>query len=199
MGAQQSGARTAHLTLAGNRPLEHEPQGAALTQASNNGPLLNFGRHYAKPVVAASRVHGNAGMNKPSISVVEDNDSLRITIVELLAMRGLTARGFSGLDDFFAAMAQSVPDVIVSDVYLGSSSGFELIDKLRGSALNIPVIFMSGSGHQDMDRLAREKGACAFLQKPFTIEQLLNAIDRAQVMANSSAQPWCRSSQREFR
>lgn len=118
-------------------------------------------------------------MQKPYIGVVEDYDALRSAIVDALIQANRAALGFVGLDDFFERAAQCRPDIILCDVHLGDGDGFDLIDRLQSSAWEIPVILMSASGDLGIDRRAQEKGAIAYLRKPFGIAQLLQAIDRA--------------------
>lgn len=138
-----------------------------------------LGRLFVKRVAACPAPYNNLWMGKQFIAVIEDNNTFRTLLVNALTGRQLTVYGFGNLDDFFAAMGDCMPDVIVSDIYMGSSNGLELAGKLRASGWDAPVILMSGGAEPGLQRRALESGACALLQKPFSVEQLLEAIDRA--------------------
>ncbi|MEY4122912.1 MAG: hypothetical protein RLZZ457_1750 [Pseudomonadota bacterium] len=111
-----------------------------------------------------------------SISVVEDNDDLRTTLVDLLEADGFSASGFIGVEEFLPSLATTQPHLIVCDLQMEGCDGFDLIDRIKGAGLNIPVILMSGTSNPNMRTKALSRGAAVFLQKPFDFSALLNAF-----------------------
>ena len=55
-------------------------------------------------------------------------------------------------------------------------NGFELLDHIKAHYPHIPVIILTGYGSLEKERLARAKGAAAYIRKPFKIEELTGAI-----------------------
>jgi DNA-binding NtrC family response regulator len=124
------------------------------------------------------RALDNVGMNQTRICVIEDNDDFRSALVDRLSIESYQVQGFAGLGDFFAALRQGLPDIIISDVDMDGGDGFELLDRLQASGLNIPVILMSGINHFGHNSRARDSRVRAFLLKPFEISHLLHAIEQ---------------------
>lgn len=120
------------------------------------------------------------GMNMPSLCVIEDNAIFRSMLMELLTSRNFLVSGFFSLDDFLGSLDDAIPDLILSDVLMQGGGGLELIDRLADAGLKIPVVLMSGSDEPGLDRRALEKGACAFLRKPFEMKCLFYALEQAR-------------------
>ena len=57
-------------------------------------------------------------MYRPSICVIEDNDILRATLIDLLTSRQFQARGFFSLDEFLSTLSGPLPDIILADVLM---------------------------------------------------------------------------------
>jgi DNA-binding NtrC family response regulator len=96
----------------------------------------------------------------------------------------LTAR------DAMKLVAQTMVDLIVTDVYMPDKDGLEVILEAQKACPNIPVIAISGAGGmKNMLRDAQLLGAACTLQKPFAKQQLLDAVATvlASIAANSSA------------
>lgn len=119
-------------------------------------------------------------MYRPSICVIEDNDILRATLIDLLTSRQFQARGFFSLDEFLSTLSGPLPDIILADVLMEGGGGLELIDRLDAAGLQIPVILMSGSEEPDLSSRAHARGACAFLRKPFEVQYLFETLDRVR-------------------
>jgi CheY-like chemotaxis protein len=84
--------------------------------------------------------------------------------------------GKEGLDRFHATGA----DLVITDIVMPEKEGFEVLIELRKAQPPVKVIAMSGGGRQnpaDVLRIARHLGAAKVLGKPFSNEELMNAID----------------------
>jgi len=117
-------------------------------------------------------------MTKKRVLVVDDEDAFREMIVVMLKKEGYeTMEADNGLNAFELAKA-NVPDLIVSDVMMYSGSGFILREFLKRESLtaNIPLILMSGKA-QTAGAWGSDP-AVEYLQKPFSHDQLVAAVNR---------------------
>ena len=114
------------------------------------------------------------------ILLIEDNDALRTTLAELLALAGHTVveagNGRDGLDLFRQAGA----DLVITDLVMPEIEGLEVVRQLRNAHPPVNVIAISGGGRASAAvylEAARLLGAARVLHKPFTTAVLLAAID----------------------
>ncbi len=113
------------------------------------------------------------------ILVIEDDDAVRNVIVEALLTRGWrsieASDGAAGLE---AALGE-LPDLILCDIQMPKMDGFQVLKGVRdnGAMVTVPFIFLTGHGDKPMMRQGMELGADDFLVKPFTISELLAALD----------------------
>ena len=116
------------------------------------------------------------------ILVVDDDAGVRRSVERVLQSRGhqvlLAADGGEGLRTWRERGA----DLVVLDIHMPNTDGIEVLVQLRGLAPRLPVIVISGGVQtRNLDLLADAKllGASAVLQKPFTLDEILGAVDRA--------------------
>ena len=108
------------------------------------------------------------------ILVIEDNNLIRETVLELLESRGFEAVGAeNGQVGIELAVAQ-IPDLILSDVMMPEQNGFEVFAALRShpATASIPFIFMTAT---EMEK-ALELKADGYLKKPCSVAEILGAI-----------------------
>jgi CheY-like chemotaxis protein len=118
-----------------------------------------------------------------TIAVVEDNDDFRSLLVEFLRRQGARVIGCAKASEALEAVTRDRPDVIVSDISLPDGDGFELLQSIRslGSEVgdNTPAIAMSALGGTVTNQRALAAGFRSYMGKPFTPQQLLQAIQAA--------------------
>jgi FixJ family two-component response regulator len=111
------------------------------------------------------------------ISVVDDDKSVREAMKSLLGSVGFETEVFSSAEDFLNSDRLTDTDCLILDVRMSGMTGLELQRLLNAAACDVPIIFISA--HDDGE--AREKGLLAgaidFLQKPFSEDALLSAIN----------------------
>jgi CheY-like chemotaxis protein len=112
------------------------------------------------------------------ILIIENNAATRC-----LFSGSLTAKGFSTIEAENGVVgiqqAQTeLPDVIISNIAMPEMNGYEMLTQLRQDlqTAGIPLIFVTDKTHREDIRRAMELGADDYLTKPYTIEELLNAI-----------------------
>jgi FixJ family two-component response regulator len=113
------------------------------------------------------------------ISVVDDDESVRGSLVLLLRSRGFTSQGYASGDEFLASAQGRASDCLVLDVRLKGMSGLDLQRRLCDDGLDLPIVFISAHRDGASIRRAFAAGARGFLAKPFSEEALLGSIREA--------------------
>jgi FixJ family two-component response regulator len=115
----------------------------------------------------------------PLISVVDDDQSLRESLEGLLRFLGHEAAVFSSAEGFLSSDALARSRCLILDVRMPGMSGPDLQRELKKRGLNIPIIFITAHGDEEIIARVKADGAVDCLLKPFREESLLKAIDRA--------------------
>jgi FixJ family two-component response regulator len=111
--------------------------------------------------------------------VVDDDQSVREALENLISSVGYDVKAFASAETFLDSDARVATDCAVVDLSLPGITGFELQQKLREDKPSIPVIIITAQGDKKAQEEADKAGAIAFLKKPFREEVLLVAIDAA--------------------
>ena len=121
----------------------------------------------------------------PVILVVDDDPSIRESLErELHAIGYTTASGNDGLDGM-QVFSSHAPDLVLTDLSMPRSDGFELISAIRAKS-RTPIIVLSVRGHDDDKIRALDLGADDFVTKPFSVGELLARV-RAQLRRTGGA------------
>jgi FixJ family two-component response regulator len=112
----------------------------------------------------------------PSISVVDDDDSIRESLRGLIRSIGFSADVFASAEEFLNSDRLRNTDCLILDVCMPVMTGPELQHHLVVNQLEIPVIFITARGDEKARTRALEEGAVDYLLKPFSEDALLNAI-----------------------
>jgi FixJ family two-component response regulator len=111
--------------------------------------------------------------------IVDDDESIREGLGNLLESVGINARSFSTAEGFSANWSDAMAGCLILDARLPGIGGVEFQDRLRKAGVKIPIIFMTAHGDIPMVRKVLKAGAIEFLTKPFQKEDLLNAVEQA--------------------
>src|SRR2546422_1493987 len=115
----------------------------------------------------------------PCVCVVDDDQSMRESLRDLLCSTGLNVQTFASAHEFLTRRSPEAPSCLVLDVQLPGLSGLELQQELAKDGAQIPIIFITGYGDIPMTVRAMKAGAIDFLTKPFRDEDLLTAVAQA--------------------
>jgi len=118
-------------------------------------------------------------LEEPTVFVVDDDPSVRRSVVRLLESAGLRVEGFPSGEAFLERETPWGPGCVVLDVRMSGMSGLELQRRLHATGRPMAIVFITGHGDVPMSVAAMKGGAVDFLLKPFDDEALLAAIDRA--------------------
>jgi two-component system response regulator AtoC len=128
-------------------------------------------------------------MIKPSVLVVDDDETFRTYVMALLRSRGYTVDAIENGDQLMTLVTSGQkPSVILLDVLLPDSDGIEVMRRIKGAGVSVPVIMLSGVGHVRTVVEAMKLGASDFLMKPFDDDALEAALNKI-VESVSEKQP----------
>ena len=113
------------------------------------------------------------------VFVVDDDDAMRESLRSLIRSAGLNVEAFSSARAFLGQEVPAVPTCLVLDVRMPGLSGLDLQNELADAKRQIPIIFITGHGSIPMTVRAMKAGALEFLTKPFSDQELLDAIQQA--------------------
>ena len=114
-----------------------------------------------------------------SILVIDDDAGIVDYLLDMLHQQGYQALGFSDTDTALNALKQQTFDLVISDVVMPKMRGLELMSAIHQHRPEQLVLLMTAFGSVDLAMQSIREGACDFLTKPFRIEQLYAAIERA--------------------
>jgi FixJ family two-component response regulator len=158
----------------------HNPLNQLIPRSDRNGTRQSItSRPSEKDILIEKKNEGIGLKNKPHIAVVDDDESVREALENLISSVGFEVRLFASAEAFLDSDAPLKTDCAVLDLGLPGISGFELQRKLAADGLRIPVIIITALGDDKSRTEADTAGAIAFLKKPFKEEELLAAIDSA--------------------
>ena len=115
----------------------------------------------------------------PTIRVVDDDASWRLSIARLLSASGYTVMPYESAEQFLQTDDCSAPGCLLLDVRMPSISGLQLQRSLAAQRNMLPIVFLTGHGDIPMSVTAMRAGADDFLTKPVSSETLLQAVQRA--------------------
>jgi FixJ family two-component response regulator len=120
-----------------------------------------------------------SGGELPLLSVVDDDESMRESLPDLIKEFGFAARAFSSAEEFLRSGSVDESSCLILDVAMPSMSGPELQQELKRRGKNVPIIFITGQKDEAIRARVFEQGAAGFLLKPFSDAALLAAIKTA--------------------
>ncbi|WP_405225307.1 nitrogen regulation protein NR(I) [Lentisalinibacter sediminis] len=121
-------------------------------------------------------------MNESAVRVwvVDDDHSVRWVLDQALAQSGMEPRCFDRGEDFLDALADSVPDVVITDVRMPGIDGLELMQRLNKDHPDLPVIVITAHSDLDSAVAAYQGGAFEYLPKPFDVDEAVELVRRAR-------------------
>jgi len=114
------------------------------------------------------------------VLVIEDQEVLRESILNILNTRGFSAIGAEDGRRGLQLATEWVPDLILCDIRMPELDGYEVLSSLRQDPLTatIPFLFLTAETIQTVASKGKLLGANGYLLKPFTTAELLEAISQ---------------------
>jgi FixJ family two-component response regulator len=113
------------------------------------------------------------------VSVVDDDESVRESLPDLLKEFGFAARAFSSAEEFLESDTVVRTGCLILDVAMPGMSGPELQRELKRRRMQTPIIFITAHQDEAVRREIVDQGAVECLLKPFTDTALLDALNEA--------------------
>jgi DNA-binding NtrC family response regulator len=116
----------------------------------------------------------------PKLLLVEDDPALQFTIQTALEAKGYEVDAASSTGDALERLAADAYPLVVSDIYIDERTGLDVLDAARRRDPLCSVILMTGRGTVETVMAATRGGAFDYIAKPFDLDVLLDALDRAE-------------------
>ena len=113
------------------------------------------------------------------IAVIDDDDSFRVALVELLSSLEYESSGYVSAEDFVRVIGGRSFDCIVTDIHMPGMSGLELMKRLTAEGSITPVVLITARSDSQLEAKAAAAGAACLLRKPFEINDLIMCIEGA--------------------
>ncbi len=129
-------------------------------------------------------------MTKPTVWVVDDDNSIRWVMEKALEKANLDVLSFSDADSLLAALRKNPddPDTIISDIRMPGMDGLALLDKIHVEYPQLPVIITTAHSDLDSAVASYQGGAFEYLPKPFDVDDLISVANRAIAFAREKTQ-----------
>lgn len=118
-------------------------------------------------------------VNGPLISVVDDDESVRESLPDLLKEFGFSSRAFSSAEEFLASNHLNQTRCLILDVAMPGLSGPDLQRELKHRRQEIPIVFITAQRDEHVRPRLLAEGAVECLFKPFSESDLLAALKSA--------------------
>ena len=113
------------------------------------------------------------------VSVVDDDESVRESLPDLLRELGFEAQAFPSAEEFLASDSVGQTRCLILDVAMPGMSGPDLQRELKRRRQEIPIVFITAHGAETVRSHLLEQGAVECLSKPFSDTELLEALNVA--------------------
>jgi FixJ family two-component response regulator len=113
------------------------------------------------------------------VSIVDDDESVRESLPDLLKELGFSVQTFSSGEEFLASEYVVQTRCLILDIAMPGMSGPDLHRQLKHRGQEIPVVFITGHGDESIRPHLIQQGAIECLFKPFSEAALLDAINAA--------------------
>lgn len=113
------------------------------------------------------------------VCVVDDNESVRESLPDLLQQLGFAVQTFASAEAFLDSEAVGETSCLILDVGLPGMSGPDLQLELTRRGLNLPIVFITAQGDKSLRPRLLGRGAAACLFKPFSDTALIDAVNSA--------------------
>jgi FixJ family two-component response regulator len=113
------------------------------------------------------------------VSIVDDDESVRESLPDLLREFGFAVQAFSSAEEFLASDALGLTRCLILDIAMPGMSGPELQRELARRGQHIPIVFITAHTEPATKQFVLGQGAVACLLKPFSDTALLEALNAA--------------------
>jgi FixJ family two-component response regulator len=120
-----------------------------------------------------------SAVTAPFIAVVDDDEALGSSLVDLMRSIGYRAEPFTSAEALLMSPDRFGLHCIIADISMPGMSGLNLVEALHQQGIRTPVVLITALTDKHLDQEAASKGALCLLRKPFEMSSLLDHIDRS--------------------
>jgi FixJ family two-component response regulator len=113
------------------------------------------------------------------VSVVDDDESVRESLPDLLREFGFAAHAFSSAEEFLASDVIGQTSCLILDIAMPGMTGYDLQRELTRRRQEIPIVFITAHGDDNLRPRVLANGGVECLLKPFSETALLDAVNAA--------------------
>jgi FixJ family two-component response regulator len=118
-------------------------------------------------------------IKRPLVSVVDDDESVRESLPDLLRELGYSVRAFSSAEEFLASDCVGETRCLILDIAMPGMTGPDLQQELKVRGQEIPIVFITAQADETVRLRLLEQGAVECLFKPFSDTALFEALNAA--------------------
>ncbi|PZX19846.1 two-component system C4-dicarboxylate transport response regulator DctD [Palleronia aestuarii] len=118
-------------------------------------------------------------MSGGQVFLVDDDEDVRISVVQTLEMRGFEATGFARAEAALERIGPDFAGIVVCDMRMPGMDGMAFLDAALGRDADLPILLITGHGEVALAVEALGRGAYDFIEKPFAQDRLIGAVERA--------------------
>ncbi len=123
--------------------------------------------------------HGAKTIERPLVSIVDDDESVRESLPDLVRELGFAAHAFSSAEEFLSSDSADETRCLILDISMPGMSGPELQEELKRRRQQIPIVFITTQTSETLCAQMLTRGAVECLIKPFSDTALLHALESA--------------------
>ena len=127
-------------------------------------------------------------MSAPVVHVVDDDEAVRRSLALMLGSTGHRTATYAAAEDLIAELDHLAPGCAIVDIRMPGMDGLALLQHLTATGHTIPVIIVTGHADVALAVRAMKAGAVDFIEKPYTEEAMLRAVDAALARAADARQ-----------
>ncbi|MDX1304314.1 sigma-54 dependent transcriptional regulator [Photobacterium sp.] len=128
--------------------------------------------------------------NDIQVVLIDDDQHVLNSCQHLLQLAGYKTRAFQDPRMALKEIHPNWSGVILTDIYMPTMSGMELIDKVKAISPHLPIITITGHGDISMAVEAMQKGAVNYLEKPLKPKKLLNLLEKVIAERKNLVEQW---------
>lgn len=113
------------------------------------------------------------------ISVIDDDESVRVSTVDLLNSVGFACQAFASAEAYLRSEQARVTSCLILDISMPGMNGLDLQRRLAQDGISIPIIYITAYPAEATRSRALKAGAVCFLPKPYADEELLHCLKAA--------------------
>ena len=118
-------------------------------------------------------------MDAAAISVIDDDESIRVATGVLLRLHGFVVDTFASAEDFLGSPSVHASRCLIVDVQMPGMNGLALQKRLRDEGNGTPIVFITAFPEERNRAHAMAAGATCFLSKPFDGQTLIGCVNKA--------------------